>query len=171
MFGSMRRRTRWKRWLKRGCTTVLLVLAAPFFISLARPIRYRVATSDGALGVVVESGWLAMGYQAQPQIPPWFRVQYGPDIMDSIDKLERVGWGRYLRHPGQQTAPAWLLAVPLWIPILVVVLPTGILWYRDRPFPRGHCRRCGHDLTNVRAERCPECGLDIPSLGRGARPA
>ena len=48
--------------------------------------------------------------------------------------------------------------LPLWILFVVVTVPTFILWRRDRRHPRGHCQRCGYDLTGNVSGRCPECG-------------
>jgi len=49
--------------------------------------------------------------------------------------------------------------VPLWLPFLIVALPTAFLLYRDRKrIPPGHCKTCGYNLTGAKHERCPECG-------------
>lgn len=162
MFGAMRRRTRGQRWLKRCFTAALAVIVAGLMVSAVRPVRCRIATSDGVFGVVLDSGWVTAGYQELPQIPPWFRVERGPDILESIDRLERRGWGRFRLQAPDQRGPNWLAAVPLWMPSVVLLLPTALLWYRDRRFPSGHCQRCGQSLIGVRAKRCPECGLEIP---------
>jgi len=47
----------------------------------------------------------------------------------------------------------------LWIPFLLVAIPTAYLWYRDRRrLPSGHCRKCGYNLTGNVSGVCPECG-------------
>lgn len=166
MFRAMRRRTRRQRWLKWCFTVPLAVAVGGLTVGVVGPVRYRIATSDGVFGVVLDSGWASAGYQESPQIPPWFRAKQGPDILDSIGRLERRGWGRFRRRAPDQFGPDWLVAVPLWIPSVVLLLPTALLWYRDRRFPSGHCQRCGQSLIGVRAKRCPECGLEIP-LPRG----
>jgi hypothetical protein len=52
--------------------------------------------------------------------------------------------------------------LPLWLPFLVLVIPTLLLWRRDRRRPHpGFCRRCDYDLTGNTSGRCPECGLEI----------
>ena len=59
----------------------------------------------------------------------------------------------------------WIIFVPLWIPLVLIALPTFILWLRDRRHPRGHCQRCGYNLTGNVSGRCPECGhkaMDVP---------
>ncbi len=37
--------------------------------------------------------------------------------------------------------------IPLWIPFILMAIPTTILWYRDRRPPKDHCQSCGYDLT------------------------
>jgi hypothetical protein len=45
-----------------------------------------------------------------------------------------------------------------WLILTGLVVPTAILWYRDRrPLP-GRCRQCGYDSTGNVSGRCPECG-------------
>jgi len=55
--------------------------------------------------------------------------------------------------------------VPLWLPLIAIGVPTGILWYRDRkPIPPGHCLRCGYNLTGNESGVCPECATPVPKL-------
>ena len=54
------------------------------------------------------------------------------------------------------------LVLPLWIPFVLLAIPTLVLWHRDRRCsPTGHCQRCGYDLTGNVSGRCPECGQGI----------
>jgi len=48
--------------------------------------------------------------------------------------------------------------LPLWVPALTFVIPTVLLWYRDRRPPKGHCQNCGYNLTGNVTGVCPECG-------------
>jgi hypothetical protein len=51
------------------------------------------------------------------------------------------------------------LFLTCWIPLVVVAIPTALLWHRDRrAHPAGHCRTCGYNLTGNVSGRCPECG-------------
>lgn len=53
----------------------------------------------------------------------------------------------------------WRGWLPLWIPAALAAAPTAILYWLDRhPFPPGHCRHCGYNLTGNLSGRCPECG-------------
>ena len=65
-----------------------------------------------------------------------------------------------------------VVRVPLWLPFLLIVIPTAWLWRRDRRgFPPGHCSRCGYNLTGNISGVCSECGLvatttELEKLGR-----
>lgn len=50
---------------------------------------------------------------------------------------------------------------PFWMPILVLCIPTAIIWRRDRRHPEGHCQGCGYDLTGNVSGVCSECGSKI----------
>lgn len=52
---------------------------------------------------------------------------------------------------------------PLWIPLLILVMPLACIWYAHmrRPLP-GQCTRCRYDLRGNTSGRCPECGKPIP---------
>jgi len=51
------------------------------------------------------------------------------------------------------------VCVPLTLAILIAVLPTSLMWYREmRRIPAGRCPKCGYDLTKNESGICPECG-------------
>lgn len=54
------------------------------------------------------------------------------------------------------------LLIPLWIPFVLVLLPTLLLFWVDlqRRF-RGSCLNCGYDLTGNVSGVCPECGMAV----------
>ncbi len=62
------------------------------------------------------------------------------------------------------------IRLPIWIPSLLIAIPSFLLWWRNRRLPEeDHCD-CGYDLTGNVSGVCPECGtssLEIPdTLGR-----
>ena len=89
------------------------------------------------------------------------------------------GWSTYLYRRsadsfGWSWAPSWLtfshsrerediLYFPLYIPFVLLALPTAFLFHRDRRRVRwsreGRCVGCGYDLSGVRG-KCPECGRE-----------
>jgi hypothetical protein len=73
--------------------------------------------------------------------------------------LTDFGW---LPRIADNTPSITGLFLPLWIPFIVLLIPTLLLWWRDRWKPRpGFCRQCDYDLTGNVSGRCPECGLEI----------
>ena len=55
----------------------------------------------------------------------------------------------------------WWVSMPLYLPFLLIALPTGFLFYRDRKARPGLCAICRYDLRGLpeTTMRCPECGL------------
>lgn len=43
-------------------------------------------------------------------------------------------------------------------PLVMVAIPIAFLWHRDRRPPKGHCQKCGYNLTGNVSGVCPECG-------------
>jgi hypothetical protein len=77
-------------------------------------------------------------------------------------------WGMSLDYKSRQLLNApfpwrwWAIQVfPHSLLLLLAAVPTALLWYVDRRFPRGHCRRCGYDLTGNVSGVCPECGEKV----------
>ncbi len=52
------------------------------------------------------------------------------------------------------------MIIPLWIPTLIIAIPSFILWRRNRKLPEGHCA-CGYNLTGNVSGVCPECGRKL----------
>lgn len=54
-------------------------------------------------------------------------------------------------------------SVPLWVPWVIVAIPTALLFWLDRRrIPSGYCKKCGYDLTGNVSGICPECGEMVP---------
>jgi hypothetical protein len=70
---------------------------------------------------------------------------------------------RQFRYPGQVIG----VRVPLWLLALAVGFPTAILFWRDRGYGPGHCRKCGYNLTGNVSGICPECGTPVPAPNAG----
>ncbi len=61
---------------------------------------------------------------------------------------------------GKTTTRRWTqrVTLPLWLPLLLIAIPTAFLWWREHRRPKpGHCP-CGYDLRGNVSGTCPECG-------------
>ncbi|MCH7792766.1 MAG: hypothetical protein IID31_10875 [Planctomycetes bacterium] len=56
------------------------------------------------------------------------------------------------------------VAVPFWIPLVLVAVPTGLLFYRDRKPKPGCCAKCRYDLAGLSGDTCPECGTRTATI-------
>jgi hypothetical protein len=49
--------------------------------------------------------------------------------------------------------------LPFWLPLVLTLLPTAYLIWRDRRrIPPHCCQHCGYNLTGNVSGTCPECG-------------
>jgi hypothetical protein len=51
--------------------------------------------------------------------------------------------------------------IALPIPLCLMIVATGLLFWLHRPCPPGHCPNCGYDLTANVSGKCPECGRPV----------
>lgn len=103
-----------------------------------------------------------------------FRCYDFPDSIDRISPMHlrthtitRVQFAMHFWRFGFYRKPVIDVWFPLWIPTLIVIVPTTWMWrheiiaHRRRP---GVCRKCGYDITGlVGKEACPECGTAFPA--------
>ena len=69
----------------------------------------------------------------------------------------------------------WRVRVPIWLMLTLALIPTMVLFYRDRRRPGpGCCQRCGYNLTGNTKGVCSECGTTItptpPASDRSIEP-
>ena len=74
----------------------------------------------------------------------------------ATERFEVGGMPHIVHVPGSVIG-----AVPLWIPLLLVLIPTAVVWWRSPRHRRGHCLVCGYNLTGNTSGRCPECGTPV----------
>jgi hypothetical protein len=67
-------------------------------------------------------------------------------------------WWWAVRWAPNPSARGRVIATPLWMPIVLVAVPTGVLWLRRSRRGQGECRNCGYDRSGLGATPCPECG-------------
>ena len=72
---------------------------------------------------------------------------------------------------GPGADPGFRAVLPLWLPFVGLLLPTLLLWRRDRRKPRpGFCPHCDYDLTGNTTGRCPECSTPCEPAADEATP-
>jgi len=147
-------RSRLRTLLKwSGTLACLLILLAA-----AACLRWRwIDSAADGLGARIEGGSVFIVYG--PLADELF-LRRGLNIggsfatwQDAAEPFARWGVWPYL-----DGTPVWV-SIPLWIPFVLIGVPTGWLWWRDRRrVAAGCCAACGYDLTGNVSGRCPECG-------------
>ena len=156
-------RSRTRRMLKwvgmAACVLLLGSLVASWRWSLlwvdqAREARFQVAW--GGVWMMPDVGWAAIHVMSGPQPDP--------------------GWHVWDSEPGRRI---WLpvlssgyggpsIAVPFWLPLIILGCPTAYLWWRNTKRPPKHCcQHCGYNLTGNVSGKCPECGQRIEGAAPG----
>jgi len=84
----------------------------------------------------------------------WIALEDGAFACHSLPSVAPGPFGR---------GPTW--QVPLWLILLIVSLPTMIVFLLDRRprFPSGCCQKCGYNLRGNVSGQCPKCGTERPA--------
>jgi predicted membrane protein len=167
-FAATRRRYRLRRVLRRtGLTTCLLLIVA-FALSAVCPFQWtwkdRTPSLDSRHTFSLSRGTIgaSTSHRVLPGAQrPWsgrngFDFHWRPPLIWLCPPYRQTTVSGYRYH---------LIRIPLWVPFLVFLIPTVLLWRREgRGLPAGHCHRCGYDLTGNVSGVCPECGTELESL-------
>jgi len=155
-----RRSRRIAKWA--GAFVCILILVAWFLtIPLLGKSRFVVTWNTGSLHWVLAFSSLSYRQFPLPMTAPPGSVRW----LSWTPPVSR-GWGGHgLSLPLWYNKQFVSFHLPLWIPLLVVAVPTNLLWFRDarRRFPPGHCPYSGYNLTGNQSGVCPECGKTIDS--------
>jgi hypothetical protein len=156
----MRRRSRVRRWLKWGGLVFSSFIAVAWIMSLFLHITL-IRRTPGLVGFT------------QPNHVTCRNLMLtGGHFISAPGTVDRslLNGRLYCWIVKKQSVPpivVWgpprYINLPLWIPFLFVAISTGILFWRDRRFPPGHCQYCGYSLTGNTSGACPECGSLIDS--------
>ena len=135
-----------RRWLLWVGLTAFLVLTLLWVIGMYSSVYY---SGVGWGCAVIEAGQVRI-YMGSTSGGGW--LVYANDPAPAI----RWYWPKcYYSSPTSMG-----IELPLWIPMLVVGVPTVLSWHRSRPVP-GHCQKCGYNLAGLPEPRCPECGTEF----------
>ena len=132
------RRRRWRTAVLWAGWTLCALVAAAFVVSAWWFVALDIL--HGPLAFVLNG---ALGFGFDDFSRSGFFIAYDPNGLQSWNVWE---WQTH-RH-----------TVPLYAVFIAVAIPTLLVWRFVPKFPRGHCRRCGYNLTGLTEARCPECG-------------
>lgn len=140
------------RFLKWAGLALTVLVCAAWLVSLRRTFGICVEWNDSSISCVCQQGMFQIAalvddYGFRPTI-----------IWRDCTGSTYGGWrppGIFLRD---HSAAAWS---PSWLLLLLVVVPTVLVWRADkRPSP-GCCDHCDYNLTGNVSGTCPECGKTV----------
>ena len=136
----MRRRSRLLRVAKWGGVVACLVVGVCGIVNCFTNYAIRLYS----VVIEVNDGWIGIG------------VLFG-DVNVYCFEWESAGNSSSIFFG----IPVYLFVGPLVLLLVLLTLPTALLWHLDRRrFPPGHCP-CGYDLRGNVSGVCPECGNEL----------
>ena len=160
--GTFRRR-RIRRVLQWGGVGLSLLLAVLWGTSLLLGFSYSYEDgfrSDGLRYCDLEfkQGVLATHHSSRGQRSGGWSVEWSPAWPTwTIGRM-------WLRTYGVTPWVRVSVVLPIWMPFLLIALPTVLMFLRDRRrLPGSHCQRCGYDLRGNVTGVCSECGMPVPT--------
>ena len=91
----------------------------------------------------------------------WKIGDFSPDSKWRIEKLTSIEGefpGLLMRMFSLPSFERYKLVLPLGWPIIMLLLPSSILFWRRLFYPKEHCQSCGYNLQGNITGICPECG-------------
>ena len=119
-----------------------------------RDKAWKIGIYSGSLSVLVARD---AKYGAQPE---WFWSWSWDEPRSLVHVTGGHGPAWYWRFRRFTTTNSLFWTIPLWLPFLLIGLPTGFLFFRDHKVRPGLCAVCRYDLRGlpVTTSKCPECG-------------
>lgn len=127
------------RWVSCFGISLCALLLVLFSFSIRSEYGYERRT----VAIGFTSGALFVDVDPSSVLSGWFYINNREPI------VWRPGVARF-----QGTVVVY---IPLWLPFLLIAVPSvSALGRTPRP-PPGHCEKCGYNLTGLVESRCPEC--------------
>lgn len=144
---TKRRHNRLARWVFRlglaACIVIVVASVASFWWTFCvTAAGWVVGLNDGAVIVCRSIGGRAR----------WSLSSIGPATPKLHEWLWSAQWIRY---------GTTFHFYPTWWFLLAALIPTLLAWRKQRrPYPPGHCRKCGYNLKGNVTGKCSECGTE-----------
>ena len=155
-------RRRLRRLVTRGRvkwvgTIAAAMLATVYVASLWHTILYWHSTPHGMIIAALGSG--RVGY-----LCPDYETSSAP--WSDFDLVSRSSPRAFAWFDWGESRPRFFsydasLAVPLWLPLLLIAAPTAYIWYTDSRAKPWQCPKCRYDLRGLDGGVCPECGETV----------
>lgn len=154
----MQRRSRFRRIAKRAGLVLCVLVLVAWGVSSVWAITWEgsIGTQHGGFSLI--QGTVQLGLYSSDLMPNYHRLGLTVDRWTFTVPRDQFG----LCLPVARRMPSGgVVLVPLWLTFALLAVPAALLWWRDRRPPRGHCQRCGYNLTGNLSGVCPECGQPI----------
>jgi hypothetical protein len=164
-----RLRRRW-RVVKWAFLILSLLIAVMWAASIPNWFGYQTVNGMYRFNVYVNKGLLASSYTVTDYNPETvYDLETGVD--DCVEGWRVVtvplgwpGWKASFERKPSEYLNGWLVALPLWIPFVVLVLTAAVVHRLDRqPIRTDHCHNCGGDVAATSSSGCPRCGANVKS--------
>ena len=145
------RRGRVRAWCKWAGAGACALLVALYVCSFFRSLDWAFLHLPRRTAVLVGGGTLIAEHRESAGLPG-FIDGYTEELLIRVWRW----WPSFHRN----SASAFAIVVPLWIPLCIAALPTAYLFYADalRRAP-GLCPACRYDRSGLPdGAGCPECG-------------
>ena len=161
-------KSKWRQRLRGTCkwggVTLCVLLFALWFASRWCLVSYRRDPSTG-FGVYIRAFWGRLNFgviSASSSPRTQADVSIGLEFSASSDASSRWNW--WIFDAYYRSGNDCAIDICLWLPFLLIALPTGFLFWSDhRRRMRGGagcCQKCGYNLTGNTTGKCPECGAE-----------
>lgn len=146
---------RMARWTAAGLCAAIL---AAWAVSIHTQVNYvspgqrlDVRAYDGGLNIF----WCLPAPVTSVQ-PGWesIRIQRPAFPWDRLIRWPRPGFSYFMTMDRQHASQRRYFILPYWCLLLAAAIPTGGLFYRNRPVRPGHCPTCRYDLTGNTSGVC-----------------
>ncbi len=159
---TIAKRIRWLWWSKWSGVTLCVLLFALWLASGWNFMRFLWYSERWAYVIDVHNGGCLVA------IPSAAVKAWADDDQSGLSIEGRVfGWDWKYFHFEKYGSGAQWIGFPLWLPFLLIALPTGFLFWSDHRRRMhggvGCCAKCGYSLTGNTSGKCPECGAETPA--------